>query len=65
MNHCISICSINSERTEIVKTLHSYQEVYGEYDHTVKKSAKLSENEQQMAHRLDLIQFQWQEIQEG
>ena len=47
---------------EIEKTLRNYQEVYGEYDDTLKKIRKLSESEQQMAHRLDLIQFQWQEI---
>ncbi len=28
------------------------------YEHTIKKLKSLNENEQQMAHRLDLIQFQ-------
>ena len=37
---------------EIEKTLRNYQEVYGEYDDTLKKIRKLSESEQQMAHRL-------------
>lgn len=50
-------------KSEINKALHSYQEIFNEYDEVVKKIKQLSENEQQMAHRLDLLQFQLQEIQ--
>ncbi|WP_053367074.1 DNA repair protein RecN [Bacillus sp. FJAT-27245] len=42
--------------------LESYQRVFGSYEETLGKLRKLSENEQQMAHRLDLIQFQYEEI---
>ncbi|RLQ98285.1 DNA repair protein RecN [Falsibacillus albus] len=47
----------------IYPALQSYQEIFAEYDHTSKRIKQLSENEQQMAHRLDLIQFQLNEIQ--
>ncbi|WP_409270596.1 DNA repair protein RecN [Neobacillus sp. SCS-31] len=46
----------------IFPVLESYQRVYGKYEETLGKLRKLSENEQQMAHRLDLIQFQYEEI---
>ncbi|HLO12245.1 MAG TPA: DNA repair protein RecN [Pseudoneobacillus sp.] len=48
---------------EISSILNKYQSIYRKYEHTVKKLKSLSENEQQMAHRLDLIQFQFEEIQ--
>ncbi|MBT2687031.1 DNA repair protein RecN [Bacillus sp. ISL-47] len=43
--------------------LAEYQGIYRSYESTLKKLKNLSENEQQMAHRLDLIQFQMDEIQ--
>ncbi|RDU35178.1 DNA repair protein RecN [Neobacillus piezotolerans] len=46
----------------IQHVLKSYQRVFGEYEETIGKLRRLSENEQQMAHRLDLIQFQYEEI---
>ncbi|MBT2677570.1 DNA repair protein RecN [Bacillus sp. ISL-35] len=47
---------------EILPALQEYQLVYRSYEQTLKKLKNLSENEQQMAHRLDLIQFQHDEI---
>ncbi|WP_394137363.1 DNA repair protein RecN [Cytobacillus oceanisediminis] len=48
---------------KISNALAEYQRVYKSYESTLKKLKNLSENEQQMAHRLDLIQFQVDEIQ--
>ncbi|WP_079509683.1 DNA repair protein RecN [Mesobacillus jeotgali] len=48
---------------QIMPALQEYQQVYRSYEQTQKKLKSLSENEQQMAHRLDLIQFQHDEIQ--
>ncbi|PLR72563.1 DNA repair protein RecN [Bacillus sp. UMB0728] len=48
---------------EIMPALHEYREVFQSYEQTAKKLKNLSENEQQMAHRLDLIQFQLEEIE--
>ncbi|WP_026572572.1 DNA repair protein RecN [Bacillus sp. UNC438CL73TsuS30] len=48
---------------EIISSLREYQEVFHRYEHTLHKLKALSENEQQAAHRLDLIQFQLNEIQ--
>lgn len=48
---------------EISPAVEEYQEVYRAYEKTMKKLKSLNENEQQMAHRLDLIQFQLEEIQ--
>ncbi len=50
---------------DIQKALQSYQEIYSEYDQTIKQIKKLNENEQEMAHRLDLITFQINEIQKA
>ncbi|PLR86010.1 DNA repair protein RecN [Bacillus canaveralius] len=48
---------------EIAAALEDYRQVYRAYDTTQRKLKNLSENEQQMAHRLDLLQFQFEEIQ--
>lgn len=50
---------------EIPTSLLEYQTVYHRYEQTLKKLQALSENEQQTAHRLDLIQFQFEEIQKA
>ncbi|WP_043932833.1 DNA repair protein RecN [Bacillus sp. EB01] len=47
---------------DIQPALDAYQSIYRQYEETLSKLRKLSENEQQMAHRLDLIQFQLEEI---
>ncbi|MBB2482193.1 DNA repair protein RecN [Bacillus sp. APMAM] len=49
-------------KAEIEKAIANYSEVYKNYEQTLSRLKKLSENEQQMAHRLDLIQFQLKEI---
>ncbi|MGF9963089.1 DNA repair protein RecN [Bacillus rhizoplanae] len=46
----------------ILVQLEKYQNVYREYEQLKKQLLSLTENEQQMAHRLDLIQFQHEEI---
>jgi DNA repair protein RecN (Recombination protein N) len=48
---------------EINQALKEYQAVFNQFEQTTKKLKSLNENEQQMAHRLDLIQFQFDEIQ--
>lgn len=47
---------------KISAALNEYQQVYQAYEQKVKQLKNLSENDQQMAHRLDLIQFQLDEI---
>ncbi|PKG25672.1 DNA repair protein RecN [Niallia nealsonii] len=47
---------------EISTVIKEYEEVYESYVQTKKKLSKLTENEQQMAQRLDLLQFQHEEI---
>lgn len=47
---------------EIQPAALEYQNVFRDYEQKLKKLKSLSENEQQMAHRLDLIQFQFEEI---
>ncbi|MFZ7945181.1 DNA repair protein RecN [Neobacillus sp. 19] len=50
---------------EIQPALREYLQVYRRYEHTLHKLKQLSENDQQTAHRLDLIQFQLDEIQKA
>jgi DNA repair protein RecN (Recombination protein N) len=50
---------------EISSALNGYHSIYKKYEQTAKKLKNLSENEQKMAHRLDLIQFQFDEIQKA
>ncbi|MEH7463601.1 DNA repair protein RecN [Bacillus thuringiensis] len=50
------------EGDHILVRLEKYQNVYREYEQLKKQLRSLTENEQQMAHRLDLIQFQHEEI---
>ena len=49
----------------IVQALEEYGEIYHNYEQTIRKLKSLNENEQQMAHRLDLIQFQLSEISQA
>ncbi|MFS0656355.1 DNA repair protein RecN [Bacillus sp. 179-C3.3 HS] len=48
---------------EIAPALAQYREAYDQYVKTANKLKQLSENEQEMAHRLDLLQFQLEEIE--
>ena len=50
---------------EIAPSLLEYQKVFHRYEQTLHKLKALSENEQKTAHRLDLIQFQFDEIQKA
>ncbi|WP_175991090.1 DNA repair protein RecN [Bacillus sp. Marseille-Q1617] len=50
---------------EIHANLVSYREIYKEYSTIHKQLTRMNENEQEMAHRLDLITFQLKEIQEA
>ncbi|MFP7297713.1 DNA repair protein RecN [Neobacillus niacini] len=50
---------------EISHSQTEYQEVFHRYEQTSHKLKSLSENEQKTAHRLDLIQFQFDEIQKA
>ncbi|MCQ6273755.1 DNA repair protein RecN [Bacillus sp. V3B] len=52
-------------KSRIVTALAEYRKIYHAYEQTVRKLKSLNENEQQMAHRLDLIQFQLSEIQQA
>lgn len=49
----------------IVPVREEYEKLYYEYEKVTRKLKQLNENEQQMAHRLDLIQFQFSEIQKA
>ncbi|WP_400242280.1 DNA repair protein RecN [Niallia sp. JL1B1071] len=48
---------------ELAPVLEEYEEIYRSYTQTHKKLMNLTENEQQMAQRLDLLQFQFNEIE--
>jgi DNA repair protein RecN (Recombination protein N) len=48
---------------EILPSFTEYQDVFHRFEQVNKKLKSLSENEQKTAHRLDLIQFQFDEIQ--
>jgi DNA repair protein RecN (Recombination protein N) len=48
---------------EISPSITEYQDVFHRFEQVNKKLKSLSENEQKTAHRLDLIQFQFDEIQ--
>lgn len=48
---------------EISPAIEEYQEVFRRFEQTRQRLKALSENDQQMAHRLDLITFQLNEIQ--
>ncbi|WP_175639749.1 DNA repair protein RecN [Metabacillus schmidteae] len=50
---------------EVKTALVAYLELYQRYDGLNRKIKQLSENEQEMAHRLDLLQFQLEEIEKA
>ncbi|MBS4191221.1 DNA repair protein RecN [Bacillus sp. FJAT-49705] len=50
---------------KISTALLEYQQVFQSYEQILKTLKSLSENDQLMAHRLDLIQFQYDEIQKA
>jgi DNA repair protein RecN (Recombination protein N) len=48
---------------KVSSALNVYVEIYKSFDKLRKKITQLSENEQEMAHRLDLLKFQLEEIE--
>lgn len=50
---------------EIAASISEYQSVFHRYEQILQILNRLSENEQQTAHRLDLIQFQFAEIEKA
>jgi DNA repair protein RecN (Recombination protein N) len=62
-NHLLLLDQFGGQ--EIEQATEEYRAIYRAYEQTMKKLNQLNENEQQMAHRLDLIQFQWDEIEKA
>lgn len=60
--HHLSLLQQYDEK-EILPILSQYKETYTNYIALKKQLKQLTENEQQMAHRFDLLQFQLTEIQ--
>lgn len=60
-NHLALLDQYGGGKVRLAKA--AYFELYEKYDQLKKKIKKFSENEQEMAHRLDLIQFQLDEIE--
>ncbi|MFX3622604.1 MAG: DNA repair protein RecN [Ectobacillus sp.] len=50
---------------QMLRQLEIYREYYVQYEQIKKQLKLLTENDQQMAHRLDLIQFQLEEIKKA
>ena len=50
---------------EITKSLLEYEQIYTKYEQAIRKLKSLNDNEQQMAQRVDLYQFQLNEIQQA
>ncbi|MDR6122446.1 DNA repair protein RecN (Recombination protein N) [Bacillus sp. SLBN-46] len=63
MRHLSLLDQFGSE--EIAGSHAEYLDVFRRYEQTLQKLKSLSENDQQTAHRLDLIQFQLDEIQKA
>ncbi|APH04463.1 DNA repair protein RecN [Bacillus weihaiensis] len=60
-NHIHLLDQYGGKKTK--HALEDYLEVFGRYETLQRKINKLTENEQEMAHRLDLLQFQLDEIE--
>ena len=50
---------------QITTSLSEYEQIYAKYEQAIRKLKSLNDNEQQMAQRLDLIQFQLNEISQA
>ncbi|SEB12994.1 DNA repair protein RecN (Recombination protein N) [Thalassobacillus cyri] len=48
---------------EITQAKEEYQKLYDKYQSLRKRYRELNDNEQEMAQRLDLLEFQWNELQ--
>lgn len=53
------------DRNEIGQAKSDYLELYKEFDALKKRYKELSENEQEMAQRLDLLEFQYNELDQA
>lgn len=66
LNHERHLALLDSfEGEELAISLKEYQTIFHQYEKAKKNLQKLSQNEQQMAHRLDLLTFQLNEIQQA
>ncbi|MGD6966970.1 DNA repair protein RecN [Rossellomorea vietnamensis] len=64
MNETLHLTLLDQFASVQLKTsLQNYREVYKEFEAVQGRLKKYNENEQEMAHRLDLIQFQLSEIE--
>ncbi|GEL77380.1 DNA repair protein RecN [Tenuibacillus multivorans] len=52
------------DQTTIQESMQSYDELFGEYSRLKQRFKDLSENEQEIAQRIDLLKFQLSELQE-
>src|SRR5699024_3608773 len=52
-------------RDEMLRAKDDYTQLYNKLIHLEKRHEKLSDNEQEMAHRLDLLEFQLRELEEA
>src|SRR5699024_2341868 len=50
---------------EITKAKEEYKDLYNKLVKLEERYKELNENEQEMAHRLDLLEFQFKEIEEA
>jgi len=53
------------DRNQIMQVKEDYHDLYKDFESLKKRHKELSENEQEMAQRLDLLQFQYQELQQA
>jgi len=53
------------DRNQIIPAKEDYQHLYKEFESLKKRHKELSENEQEMAQRLDLLKFQYQELEQA
>ncbi|MFC0522671.1 DNA repair protein RecN [Pontibacillus salicampi] len=53
------------DQDKIPQAKHDYNDLYKQFESLKKRHKELSENEQEMAQRLDLLEFQYNELQEA
>ncbi|KGP70976.1 DNA repair protein RecN [Pontibacillus yanchengensis] len=53
------------DRQTILQAKEDYRKLYKQFESLKKRHKELSENEQEMAQRLDLLEFQYNELQEA
>ncbi|WP_421379493.1 DNA repair protein RecN [Bacillus salacetis] len=66
MNETLHLTLLDQFASKELKSSHqNYKEVFKEFETVQSQLKKYNENEQEMAHRLDLIQFQLSEIEKA